>query len=209
MPTTSRRDLTRTVALGAAVLLAACGGSATPTVAPDAPGTAAPTASAPSDGSPVATEPGAGGGIPDEPGTGGGIPGDPGTGNGTGLPIGPGPVDPGPGQPTIVIPRPGRLNPHPVAPVALAASVDGRHVLVKVSWYGGVAPCAVLDSVKVARSPGTIELTVFEGADALDAICPEIAMLKATIVDLGDLEPGTWSIRATDTEIAPIEVRIS
>jgi len=199
MPTTSRRDLTRTVALGAAVLLAACGGSATPTVAPDPPGTAAPTASAPSDGSPVATEPGAGGGIP----------GDPGTGSGIGLPIGPGPVDPGAGQPTIVIPRPGRLNPHPVAPVALAASVDGRHVLVKVSWYGGVAPCAVLDSVKVARSPGTIELTVFEGADALDAICPEIAMLKATIVDLGDLEPGTWSIRATDSEIAPIEVRIS
>jgi hypothetical protein len=198
MPTTIRRVHAPGAVLCGVLLLAACGTSAAP------PASSSPPTNVP----PVATDPGGIGG--EEPGgTGGGAPGDPGSGGAIGVPIGPAPGDPGAGQPTIVVPKPGRLDPHPVAPIALASSVDGRHVLVKVSWYGGVAPCAVLDSVKVARSPGTIELTVFEGADALDAICPEIAMLKATIVDLGDLEPGTWSIRATDTEIAPIEVRIS
>jgi hypothetical protein len=172
--------------LGAVLLLAACSSAAAPpggSSGPDA-------SSAPS--------------VP--AGTGGGSPGDPGTG--VGGPAGPTPVDPGAGQPALQVAKPGRLNPHPVSPQSLQASVDGRHVLVKVAWYGGIPPCSVLDSVNVERSDRTIALTVIEGADAADAICAEIAMLKATIVDLGDLEPGTWTITAPTGDAQPITVVI-
>jgi hypothetical protein len=118
------------------------------------------------------------------------------------------PVDPGAGQPTIVMAKPGRLDPHPVAPLSLQASVDGRDVRIKIAWYGGVAPCSVLDSVRVARSARLIELTVIEGADETGVMCPEIAMLKATIVDLGELDSGDWTISATDGDAAPIRLTI-
>ena len=214
MPTLIRRALP-SVAILSVLVLAACAGAGAPagSSSPGAAssprssssGPASPGSSAPTDVPPGASD---GGGGDPSGSTGGGVPGDPGTGSGIGLPIGPAPVDPGAGQPAIVIPKPGRLNPHPVAPIALAPSVDGHRVLIKVTWYGGVAPCSVLDSVKVARSSNTIQLTVLEGADEADAICPEMAMLKATIVDLGELEPGTWTIRATDSDLAPIEVTI-
>ena len=143
-------------------------------------------------------------------GAGGGVAGNPGSGNASDLPlpVDPTPVDPGAGQPALVVPEPGRQNPHPVAPTLLQASVDGRHVLVKISWYGGVAPCSVLDSVRVDRGAGTIDLTVVEGSSDLTAICPELAMLKATIVDLGELEPGPWTISAPGSDAAPIQLTI-
>jgi len=142
---------------------------------------------------------------------GGGVAGNPGTGNASDLPlpIDPTPVDPGAGQPTLVVPRPGQQDPHPVAPTRLQASVDGRHVLVKISWYGGVEPCSVLDSVKVEQGAGTIALTVLEGSSDLTAVCPDIAMLKATIVDLGELDPGAWTISAPGSDAAPIQLTIA
>ena len=198
MPTLQRAA--RPIAFLAATLalaLGACSGagslpSATPpsSVAPSAPPIASPPA--------VSVDPGGGGGGSD---------GNPGTG--IGGPIGPTPVDPGAGQPTLVIPKAGQLNPHPVAPQLLRASVDGRHVLVKVTWTSGVEPCYVLDSVKIAKSGMTIALTLFEGSSDPNGICIEIAMVKATIVDLGDLEPGTWTITAPDGEAAPITLTIS
>lgn len=87
--------------------------------------------------------------------------------------------------------------------------MDGRHVLVKVSWYGGVEPCSVLDSVTDERTDRTIALTVIEGSSNLTAICPEIALLKATIVDLGELEPGAWTITAPKSDATPIQLTIS
>ena len=140
----------------------------------------------------------------------GGAVGNPGSGDASDLPlpVDPTPVDPGAGQPALVVPEPGRLNPHPVAPTLLQASVDGHHVLVKISWYGGVAPCSVLDSVRVDKGAGTIALTVIEGSSDLTAICPDLAMLKATIVDLGELEPGPWTISAPGSDAAPIQLTI-
>jgi len=140
----------------------------------------------------------------------GGVAGNPGSGNASDLPmpVDPTPVDPGAGQPALVVPEPGRQNPHPVAPTLLQASVDGRHVLVKITWYGGVAPCSVLDSVRVDTGAGAIALTVLEGSSDLTAICPELAMLKATIVDLGALEPGPWPISAPGSDAAPIQLTI-
>ena len=203
---TLSRGLRPLIPLGLLVLAAAVAGACTASAAPSA---SQPLASAskgpaateaPSDPATVGSEPGV-----SEPGA--GSPGDP--GSGIVLPIDPTPIDPAAGQPTIFIPKPGRLNPHPVSPQSLRASVDGRHVLVKVTWASGIAPCSVLDSVKVERSGRTIALTVIEGADQLDVMCAELAMFKATIVDLGDLEPGAWTITAPNSEAAPIELTIS
>jgi hypothetical protein len=123
--------------------------------------------------------------------------------------VNPTPVDPAAGQPVLVRPSPGRLNPHPVLPTALQASVDGRHVLVKVTWYGGVAPCSVLDSVTVKIDGSDIAITPVEGASDLDAMCIEIAVLKATIVDLGELQPGTYRIASPGSDAPPVEIAIA
>jgi hypothetical protein len=165
-----------------------------PTPSPTPVATQAPTTEGPANGSD----------------TGGGTTGNPGTGTGgAGNPVEPTPIDPGAGQPAPVVPKPGQLNPHPVAPTTLQASVDGRHVLVKVSWYSGVDPCNVLDAVRVDRSGTTIAITLIEGTSDPNAICAEIAMLKATIVDLGELDPGTWTITAPGSDAAPLTLTIS
>ena len=197
----SRPPLSRQLALiGAliAMLAAACVGAGDGAASP-------PTGQgAPTPGSPTASE-APNGGTGGNPGGGDVATGDP----GAGVPVGPTPIDPGANQPHLEIPKPGQQNPHPVAVQSLGASVDGRHVLVKATWYGGVAPCSVLDSVKVDRGDGTIALTVIEGSSDATAVCPEIAMLKATIVDLGELAPGPWTISATNSEVAPIQLTIS
>jgi hypothetical protein len=139
---------------------------------------------------------------------GGSSAGDPGTGVGNVPPLIPQPIDPAAGQPKLVRPQPGRANPHPVVPIAVQASVDGRHVLVKLTWYGGVEPCSVLDSVRVERSGTDIALTPVEGSSDPNAICIEIALLKATIVDLGELEPGTYRIMSPGSGAPPVEITI-
>ena len=190
---TSRSILAVALAVIATVGLAACSGATQPPQAPSAePSPSAPPA--------ASTDPGST--------AGGGSAGDPGTGAGTDPSQGPFPVDPG-GQAQIVQPVPGRANPHPVAPIKLEASVDGRHVLVKVTWYGGVEPCSVLDSVKVSRSGNDIAITPFEGASNVNVACIDIALLKATIVDLGEPDPGTWRISSPGSDAPPIEVTIT
>jgi hypothetical protein len=44
-------------------------------------------------------------------------------------------------------------------------------------------------------------------AAAPDTVCIEIAQFKATIVDLGELEPGTWTVVAAG-EALPVTVTI-
>jgi hypothetical protein len=145
--------------------------------------------------------------VPASPSGGGGSAGDPGTG--IGGPVDPGPVDPGVGQPTLVIARPGQLNPRPLPAATLDATVDGRRVLVKATWWSGVEPCNVLDSVKVERSGSDIAITIIEGTGDQNAICIEIAMHKATIVDLGELEPGTYTITSPGGEAPPVTITVS
>ena len=157
--------------------------------------TAAPPSNPPASGSPDAGS-GTGGGI----GTGGGSVGD--DPIGIGDPIGSDGPDPSAGlsapagSPTLVEPVPGRLQLRPTPATSLAARiVDGR-VLARLTWWSGVAPCSVLDSVRVGRADRRIELAIIEGADRLDVACIEIAMLKTTEVDLGVLAPGDWVISA-------------
>ncbi len=183
-----------TLAVAAAISLTACVGAAAPSAAPSGnPVHSAPPSSGPAD----SVAPGAGDGSAGDPGSGVGV-----------LPVDPNPVDPGAGDAKLVRPLPGRANPHPVAPTKLEASVDGRHVLVKITWYGGVDPCSVLDSVTIERTANEITLIPIEGSSDLNAMCIEIALLKATIVDLGELEPGTWRISSPNSEAAPIVLTI-
>jgi hypothetical protein len=63
-----------------------------------------------------------------------------------------------------------------------------------VTWWSGVEPCNVLDSVKVDRMGRDITIQLIEGSADAHAICIEIAEQKATIVDLGELEPDTYTI---------------
>ena len=104
--------------------------------------------------------------------------------------------DPAPPKATLVVPRPGRLASHPTGVAALEAHMEGTRAIVRLSWWSGVEPCTVLDSVVVVRTWSTIALTVREGADRLDVACIAIAQYKATVVDLGSLAPGTYTISA-------------
>jgi hypothetical protein len=182
------------VALTAALTVGACSASAAPpSASPSAVPASQPPASAPA---------------PSEPDGGSGSAGHPGSGVGVDLPTDLVPVDPGAGQPDLVVPKPGQANVHPVLPEKLQASVNGTKVAVKVTWYSGVEPCSILDSVKVARSGTDIAISLFEGSGDPNAICIEIAMLKATIIDLGELEPGTYRIASPGSQAPPIEITI-
>jgi hypothetical protein len=153
---------------------------------------------------PASTGPGAGG-----DGSSGSVGGAPGAPN---LPIGSGDLGGGaipPGQPALVVPKPGRLRPHDVGVSLIEPRVDGRRVVVRLSWWSGVAPCTVLDSVTVSRNRGTITLGAREGADRLDVACIEIAQYKATLVDLGRLDPGTYTLKAASGDARPVTITIA
>lgn len=85
--------------------------------------------------------------------------------------------------PEIVKPRPGMTNLRPVS-WEKAEALSERKVLL--TYYGGVEPCDVLDSVKVKYGEKTVTFTLFSGSDPKkpDAVCIEIAQLKAVEVDL-------------------------
>lgn len=112
-------------------------------------------------------------------------------------------VDPGLPQPAFVVPQPGQLQTHPVAVQALTPMVEGRRVTVRADWVSGVEPCYVLDRVEVARDGATFTVALFEGSSDLDVACIEIAMYKATLVDLGELEPGSYVVQSADGSAPP------
>ena len=123
------------------------------------------------------------------------------------------PSDPGlgggDGGPKVVVPKRGTIDPHPVSVQTLEPAIDGRHVIVKATWTSGVEPCYILDSVIVDRDANAIVITVVEGRGPGDPICIEIAETKATIVDLGELEPGDYTIEATDSAIPPVTITVT
>jgi hypothetical protein len=118
------------------------------------------------------------------------VPGDPGTGVV--------PPDPGQGpvvrdpQGTLVFPKPGVIDPHPVVVSGLSSSINDGHLVVRLDWTSGVEPCYSLAAVTVDRDGDTFRLQVLEGSTGKDVACIEIAMFKATLVDLGDLPAGTY-----------------
>jgi len=184
------------------VLVSACSAAAAPSPSPiPAPTpTPVPGGSGSTGGLP-------GGGVIGAPG-GGGIGG--GTSGGGILPGGGAPGDPTLGQAQLVVPQPGTQDPHPVSVVLIRSAVDGHHVTIELRWWSGVAPCSILDSIKVDRQGTMITLTPMEGSGGGQVACIDIAQLKATVVDLGDLDPGTYTVHASgNPEPTPIEVIVS
>jgi hypothetical protein len=192
------------LALPLTLIIAACGTAAAPTPS-SAPATprATPTA-VPGDG---------GSGDPNgNGGTGGGTdPGNPGSGNGIVFPIPPGPGDdPLLGDALVVVPRGGTIDPHPVNVQLVRAIVQDGTVIVEARWTSGVEECYPTDSVQVDidEAARTVKLRVLEGSAGGDVMCIEIAVLKATAVDIGALPAGTWTITA-DGDAAPIELEVA
>jgi hypothetical protein len=97
---------------------------------------------------------------------------------------------------TTVVPHPGPGPLTAVAPQRLRVGVTGGQAHADVYWWSGVEPCYALRPVRVTRTGDTIRLRLFEGSDARDAACIELAMFKTTRVDLGVLPPGTYTVRA-------------
>jgi hypothetical protein len=188
----------RTLVLGILVASAvgACGSAASAsTVPPEAISSAA--APTPSDGG--GTSPGDPGATPD-----------PNSPVATDVPVGPGggsPFDPNSGR--IVIPKPGQLGVHPVPAQSFTAIANGRRVVVTVAYTSGVEPCNVLDSIIVRTGALSFEITLREGHGPEDVACIDIAESKRAIVDLGELEPGTYTISDGTGVAAPINVTVA
>jgi hypothetical protein len=102
-----------------------------------------------------------------------------------------------PGTGALVKPVQGDSRGTPVLPVKLrVGSGDGR-AWARVTWWGGVPECYVLRPVRIARHGTALRLSLFEasGVPAATA-CIDLAMEKAVRVDLGALDPGTYTVRA-------------
>ena len=180
----------------------ASGAGASPTAPADTGGAGPTLTPVPGSSGAAASDPGASGGPDDS--TGGGSDGNAGTGTGGD----PGFADPGEPAPTLVAPGVGLTGVHQVAATRLDTALNGRDLAVRVAWWSGVEPCTVLAGVDVARDGNTFTLTVREGSGAPpDTACIEIAQYKATIVDLGELEPGTYTVTAFG-DAPPVTVTI-
>lgn len=202
----SRR--TFSFALPLVLLIAACGSAAAPR---PTPGQATPQPT-PTAVPGVGAEPGGNTGGGSGGNTGGTDPGNPGTGiGGIVFPFPPGPAgDPLRGDATNVVPKPGRLNPHPVNVQLVRAAADDNGAFAELRWWSGVEECYATDFVKVERDDAakTIKLTVIEGSNGGDIACIDLALLKATVVDLGALAAGTWTISAEgDAPAITLEVK--
>jgi hypothetical protein len=176
MPTT--RTL---VPLLAAFLFAACSAAAGPSPTPVPTPEPTPTA------------------VPGPGGVGGGSGGNVGGGVPPGGIVDPGGgIDPILGQAHFVSPTADLINQHPVSVQHIRAAADAKGATAELRWWSGVAPCSALDSVQVEKDETamTIKLTVIEGSGKGDVACIDIAELKATVVDLGVLGPGGWTISA-------------
>jgi len=112
------------------------------------------------------------------------------------------------GGDALVVPKPGQLDVHPIAADSLAAKVEGRHVTVTITYTSGVEPCSVLDTIIVARGNKTFAITLREGHGPGNQVCIMIARIMKTQVDLGELDPGTYTISDSMRGADPTQVTV-
>ena len=110
----------------------------------------------------------------------------------------------------MVVPKPGQLDVRAISAETLSATTTGRNVTLTIDYTSGVEPCYILDSIVVAvGDAGTFAITLREGHGPEDVACIEIAESKRTIVELGELAPGTYTISDTTGGAAPITVTVA
>jgi hypothetical protein len=181
------------IALLAGLLLATTLGACTASAAPSPTPLASPTA----EPSPTAAPPTQ-------------VPGGVGSGPNTGVVGGGGAGgNPAGGGPAFVLPKPGTTDPHPVSVETLRVDVEGRRAVVVATWWSGVAPCYQLDTAGVKRDGNDFTIALTEGHGGGDVACIEIAEEHATAIDLGELEPGTYTVTAQDSTAEPVTFEIS
>jgi hypothetical protein len=118
------------------------------------------------------------------------------------------PGSPGTGSPRVVTPKPGQLGVHPIAAERLAATVQDGRVVVEVTYATGVEPCYVLDSIHVQPGDHSFAITLRQGHGPGVAVCIQLAEIVRSLVDLGDLQPGAYTISDTQNGAAPISVTV-
>jgi hypothetical protein len=87
--------------------------------------------------------------------------------------------------------------------------VDGRNVTITIDWWSGVEPCTILDSIVVERGEGAFAITLREGRGPGEVACVAMAEKHRAFVDLGQLEPGTYTISDATGGATPIEVVVA
>lgn len=94
--------------------------------------------------------------------------------------------DPGVPSAQPATPKPGMVDVRP-QPIT-SATVGDDDVTVTVTYWTGIEPCAVLDHVDVAYGTSAVTVTLFVGSDptARNVACPEIAVLRSTLVMLDE-----------------------
>jgi hypothetical protein len=111
--------------------------------------------------------------------------------------------------PRVVTPKPGQLDVHPIAAEQLAATVTGRNVVVEITYASGVEPCYILDSIVVQRGDHAFTITLRQGHGPGDAVCIQLAEIVRSFVDLGELQPGTYTVSDSQKGAKPISVTVA
>ncbi len=126
------------------------------------------------------------------------------------------PIDPSvdPSAPPVgakpVLPKPGQaVNVHPIAADSLSARVDGSTILVKATWWSGVEPCTIFDSIVVDQGEGTYTVTLREGSSPQEIACIAIAEQHVTEFEIPNVAAGTWTILDSGGTAPPVEVTVS
>ncbi|MFG1947599.1 hypothetical protein [Nonomuraea sp. NPDC048826] len=91
---------------------------------------------------------------------------------------------PPPAKPKPVKPTGDAVNPRKVRFTKATPVAKGRQV--RLTWWSGVAPCTVLDRVKVKETKKRVTITLYEGPSpkAKNVSCIMIAIEKTTTVKL-------------------------
>ena len=109
---------------------------------------------------------------------------EPGAVSGPDAPVssGPGTVIPNPGPTTLEVePREGLVD---VVPHIFDKAEPLDSKTIRVEFYGGVEACDGLDHVEVEETKDTVTITLYTGRVPSAEVCIEIAVLKATTVEL-------------------------
>jgi hypothetical protein len=108
-----------------------------------------------------------------------------------------------------VLPKPGQaVNVHPIAADGLSAHVDGSTIVVKATWWSGVEPCTILDSIVVDQGDGTYTVTLREGNSPQEIACIAIAEQHVTEFEIPNVAAGTWTILDSGGVATPVDVTV-